>query len=163
MNKESPPERLISEGTEKTEDEIREEIEVVLEYALTRGIFHKMRSDIQHSTFFEPDTGFVTQNDESKTREVLDMYREVIKSGDPNFRRNIFTDEEAQIYVEALAPESTIRKILLAYWQSGEDSPWFKTQQGISSFQSYKNEGFPSQFDIDRVFQNLNKLQKAQN
>jgi hypothetical protein len=145
--------------TEKPEPEISPEmVEDTLIELNNSGVFMHIRTLINgDNNFFDTTKGYIQENDESSAGTILDMYLAAIEENVPLAVEDLKEPELKEAIKKAVATDSIERKILLAYWNLDENSPWYQAEKNITSYQTFKNENFPAFNDIDRVISRLEK------
>lgn len=140
-----------------------ETIKAELVWFHRKGIFQQLRSEEQDErTFFNPNMGYITENDESPVGTVLDLYRTALIEKDPIAIRNYCTDEEIQEMIDSLEPGSFKRQLLLAYYGIPEGLKWHNdAKQRISEKQRSKYaDNFPSPNEVSETLANYQTLQR---
>lgn len=129
------------------------------ELSKLKDVFEEFRSDVQNTgTFFDPEKGYVMEDDESETGNVLDAYREALIERNQDAIKSYFgNDDRIQAVIDVLEPGSFSRQVLLAYCKLDENTPWNTAQNNISIIQSYKNENFPDYNITSNVLKRLNE------
>lgn len=136
-----------------------EEVEGLLIELNQKGIFGTLRPELQGDrTFFDPDQGYIAEDDESPAGTVFDMYREALLEENPVATRNYYTEEERKNMIDALDPGSRKRMVLLSYYQISEETPWVEAVGAICGRQIHKSEDFPKHATIARVLEKIERL-----
>ncbi|MBM4401844.1 MAG: hypothetical protein FJ044_01205 [Candidatus Cloacimonetes bacterium] len=135
-----------------------EEVEDLLIELNQKGILGTLRPEVQDpGTFFDPEQGYIAEDDESPLGIVLDMYRDALIEGSSVTTKHLRSEEERKNMIEALAPGSRERQVLLAYYGISEETPWVEASVAIAGRQIHKSEDFPKYGTVSSVLGRLEK------